>query len=54
MNFNFSIYKRKLSIKVDSFFCRIKSEIQRKMLQKSKYITELLNICYIYMNSIDH
>lgn len=46
---NFIKTKEKLSIKkVDSF-----AFFWRKILQKRKYVTELLNVCYISMNTLD-
>lgn len=35
--------------KVDSF-----AFFWRKILQKRKYVTELLNVCYISVNTIDN
>ena len=43
---------------LDSFFVyqqKVKKKVgnKRKILQFGKYITELLNVCYISMNTID-
>ncbi len=54
-------YKRKLSMKIGGFFilgeiCFILPAfiiLNRKMLQIRRYITELLNVCYISMNTLD-
>lgn len=52
--------KEELSMKVDGFlYChnsRIPmyfSTLNRKMLQFRGYITELLNVCYISVNTLD-
>ena len=40
--------KEELSIKIGGFFL-----FWRKILQFEMYVTELLNVCYISINSID-
>ena len=40
----------------DKIYCDFKNKLikKRKMLQKSQYVTELLNVCYNSINWVDN